>query len=861
MMKNREKFLEIIRYLIVGVLTTVVSLVVYYGLSYTVLNPDNPLQLQIANVISWIFSVAFAYVTNRVFVFKSKNENHFKEITSFVGSRVVTLLMDMAIMFFGVTLFHINDKIVKLASQVIVIILNYVFSKLFVFRVASKDKKDYSKIWYACFSCGMLFLPILLFARLFFPGIRIDQITFGYFSFLFFVFSFSMILKKKHCFFLGLLVTYVLIQLCYIFMKDINLFKEGLFLLELFICPAVILFFQDKRELFNSSFIPKLFFFTLFLFFIPFGFEYGNGNLEYYSIKNQVTGILCILLPFVLQVLYHHKNLLAKSFGLFLILGTIILWGSLSLSFVFFLSVLYLIFRERKDLQNKRIECFTLFFLAVLCLGFLVFPSFRSGTSFENFFFDNRITLMEEKITVFEHANIEEKLFGLSSLPDIEFSLLHLDFVDIFYHIGVIGFILYFILLGYSFLSIRIKDYQRFGILIGLCLSFFSGSIFTSAFVGIFIGCMSSSISISDKKKILLVTNMYPSKRYPHYGSFVKNTKESLEHLNFQVDLVYKTKQDSFLGKFVGYLFLYLKASYRSIFYSYDYYYVHFVSLSTFPVLLGKWTSFETKLICNAHGNDIVPDYQFEEKNVRRSKFVLKFADIVVCPSSYFKDVLETEYHIDSKKIKIYPSGGIDFSIFTSYDKLECKKELGLDTTTTYYGYVSRIEKDKGWDTLLYALRNLKKENFLNNIKVLVIGTGSEQKEFLEMVKEFHLEDIIIQKTFVFQEQLVKYYYAMDLFLFPTRRKSESLGLVGLEAMASKTFVIGCNLYGPREYLVHGKNSLTFGNDQDGKELSLKIKEFQKLKKQQKDKITENAYKTALSYDKRKFEVKLKEIF
>lgn len=129
-----NKYKEIIMYLIFGVLTTVVSLVTYYVLTLTILNPNSALQLQLANIISWIVSVAFAYVTNRKFVFESKSENIVKELSSFVGGRVLTLLMDMAIMFIFVTLLHFNDKIFKIVSQVVVIVANYVISKLFVFK-------------------------------------------------------------------------------------------------------------------------------------------------------------------------------------------------------------------------------------------------------------------------------------------------------------------------------------------------------------------------------------------------------------------------------------------------------------------------------------------------------------------------------------------------------------------------------------------------------------------------------------------------------------------------------------------------------------------------------------------------------
>ena len=77
---------EIINYLIVGVLTTVVSLLSYYILVFTILNPNNAIQLQLANIISWILAVLFAYITNRMFVFESKVKGFvptLKEMCSF----------------------------------------------------------------------------------------------------------------------------------------------------------------------------------------------------------------------------------------------------------------------------------------------------------------------------------------------------------------------------------------------------------------------------------------------------------------------------------------------------------------------------------------------------------------------------------------------------------------------------------------------------------------------------------------------------------------------------------------------------------------------------------------------------------
>lgn len=129
-----KKHEEIINYLIVGVLSTIVSFLSYYIAVVTVLDPTNAFELQLANIFSWICAVTFAYITNRKYVFKSKNKNKLKEVSSFVSSRIITLLMDMAIMFILVTLLLINDKVVKLIVQVVVTVMNYIFSKLFVFK-------------------------------------------------------------------------------------------------------------------------------------------------------------------------------------------------------------------------------------------------------------------------------------------------------------------------------------------------------------------------------------------------------------------------------------------------------------------------------------------------------------------------------------------------------------------------------------------------------------------------------------------------------------------------------------------------------------------------------------------------------
>lgn len=134
--KLYKKYKEIINYLIIGFLTTIVSLLSFYLVRLLIFTNDSQLDIQISNIISWIFAVLFAFITNKKYVFESKSQgtNKLKEMIKFYLSRVTTLLIDMGTMWILTSTLHINDKISKIIVQFIIVILNYVFSKLFVFK-------------------------------------------------------------------------------------------------------------------------------------------------------------------------------------------------------------------------------------------------------------------------------------------------------------------------------------------------------------------------------------------------------------------------------------------------------------------------------------------------------------------------------------------------------------------------------------------------------------------------------------------------------------------------------------------------------------------------------------------------------
>ena len=120
---------EVISYLIFGVLTTVVNIVVYY-----VFNTWLQVNYLVSNAIAWIASVLFAYITNRKYVFESKNTSMFNELVKFIGARLSTGIMDMILMWLLVDVLSMNSMFSKIVVNVLVIVLNYVLSKVFVFK-------------------------------------------------------------------------------------------------------------------------------------------------------------------------------------------------------------------------------------------------------------------------------------------------------------------------------------------------------------------------------------------------------------------------------------------------------------------------------------------------------------------------------------------------------------------------------------------------------------------------------------------------------------------------------------------------------------------------------------------------------
>ena len=127
-----RKHKEGMRYLVFGLLTTLLNLLIF-----TICCRIIKIQVVISNIISWIIAVLFAYVTNKLYVFDSKviqKKELAREIISFFYARIVTLVIETIFLWITVIKLGLNEIIMKIIANIIVIILNFVFSKIFIFK-------------------------------------------------------------------------------------------------------------------------------------------------------------------------------------------------------------------------------------------------------------------------------------------------------------------------------------------------------------------------------------------------------------------------------------------------------------------------------------------------------------------------------------------------------------------------------------------------------------------------------------------------------------------------------------------------------------------------------------------------------
>lgn len=126
--EKKKNLIELINYIVVGGLTTLVNFVVYFFCTHV------HIHYLIANVIAWVFAVLFAYAANRKYVFKSEGNDQKAEFTQFVSLRAVTLIVESLLLFICIQMISMNENVAKIIVSIVTVVGNYVFCKFMIFK-------------------------------------------------------------------------------------------------------------------------------------------------------------------------------------------------------------------------------------------------------------------------------------------------------------------------------------------------------------------------------------------------------------------------------------------------------------------------------------------------------------------------------------------------------------------------------------------------------------------------------------------------------------------------------------------------------------------------------------------------------
>jgi glycosyltransferase involved in cell wall biosynthesis len=340
---------------------------------------------------------------------------------------------------------------------------------------------------------------------------------------------------------------------------------------------------------------------------------------------------------------------------------------------------------------------------------------------------------------------------------------------------------------------------------------------------------------------------------------FVKRSEEILIGEGFEVNKIVLFKEQRKINKGIKYIKHYIHSVYSIIFNANDIVYVHYASHNALPIIVAKFFKSKKMLVTNVHGSDIVPETKIQQLLQPLVKKMLRMSDKVVVPSKYFKQLVRNKYNLEDGNIYISPSGGIDRKIFFKTNEID--EFPNIDKQYNYIGYVGRVDKGKGWDLFIDLIVKVREEGNLNyNIKFIIVGNGTEYSKMIEKIAKNKLEEEVLLMDFLSQEQLRSIYNIIDILVFPTTREGESLGLVGLEAMACGTPVVGSNMAGPKEYIEHGMNGFLF-EPNNLEDLFKQVEKYYGITKNKRSLMIEEAQNTSNLYSKEKVKDQLVRIF
>ena len=364
---------------------------------------------------------------------------------------------------------------------------------------------------------------------------------------LFIMYTTLFVYKKKKALipYLIIGIYMVLYTVGIIIYKDYGLFRELQGLIKVFYFPIILIslyMFKDEIKITNKTLFITLFLYLIFIF-IPLTFGVGfdsyqitkEGTLGFYNSANEISGIISILTPIMFIVLMESKVIQRIIFiGIYLVV--ILMMGTktplLTLLITVLASIIYFGNKSLKEKNFKKIIITSFILLIGTCGLLLIIPKtnfykniethldyleldnvtevFEDEELIDHFIFSQRLTFLHRKARLYDKSSIYQKLFGLGYLKDTKKTkMIEMDYFDIFYSHGIIGFIVFFGVVGYVLVNILRKreklTLNRYMLLLSVLLivflSFFTGHILIAPAVSILVVAIILKLNYKEKAK------------------------------------------------------------------------------------------------------------------------------------------------------------------------------------------------------------------------------------------------------------------------------------------------------------------------------------------------------------------------
>lgn len=595
--------------------------------------------------------------------------------------------------------------------------------------------------------------------------------------------------KKQNWLYYGILIVYGLLYvLGIILFKDgVGLFSEIQGLCRVFYFPVLLIALYSIKDEIKISKMTLMVVLVTYLvcILVPnclnLGFETYEitkaGTLGFFNSANEISGIISLLTPIMILIFVSSKKIIPAVIISCIYLYVILTIGTktplLSLGITIFFTYLWFIYNAVKVKKYKRIGisliALVLFTIALILilpkttfykniethLNYLkldnVTEVFEDEKLVDHFIFSSRLKFMKERQQDYMDGNIYQKLFGIGYLNNQkDAKAVEMDYFDIYYNHGIIGFILFFGIYGYFFYLImkerRKLDFEQYmlyiSILLSIFLSFFTGHIITAPAVSILVTVLLLMLVKQKKKRLLFTAH---SLNVGGIETALINLVNRINLEKYQVDILLEKKEGIFLDKVkeeitVREFKVYnnknviirkiLNLSKRLIYTATDYHTYDFsccyATYSLSGSKLSKIAATNTAFYVHSNYKDLYKDEK-KEKEFFDNRGIEKFKHIIFVSNEYQKEFLRLYPSLKDRVLVL--NNFIDTESILEKSKEKIKEKKPKDKKL--FVFVGRLDDDaKKVGRAILLAKEIK------DIELWLVGDGPDRKQYEELIKK-----------------------------------------------------------------------------------------------------------------------------